>query len=362
MSDFTPMILYYSFWIVISFCSFFSLKGTIAKTTFTVIIFLLFLMTGLRYEVGADWLNYLMMYDFFYQTSFSDAIKITDPAYGLINYISQELKLKEIILVNLICAIVFYLSIYNYSKDLKYYWIPLLISYPYLILVVSMGYTRQSVAIALSLISIKYLLNKSFYLFLLFFVLAFVFHKSAIIILIFFPLFTFVRFFKNYYLLFSYALVSFVLISVLVYLSSLSGSNLYTDTSAGITSSGALFRIFAHSLAIFYYILYRKKLKETFNQFIQLYDYMALLVVYVFILAIFFSTLADRFNLYLIVFDILIFTSVCSILNSFNKYLMLGFIIIFNTIMITIWLNFGAWSHAWIPYQNYLINFLIGAV
>lgn len=319
-------------------------------------------MTALRYEVGADWFNYVTIYDFFYQTSFIQAIKISDPAYSIINYISQQLGFKEIIFINFICASLFYFSFLMFSQDLKYYWIPLLISYPYLILVVSMGYTRQSVAITLSLLALKYLINLRYSLFYIFFILAFLFHKSAIVILIFWPFIFFKKIFKNYYFFFFYSTCSFLITSIIVYISSLGGENLYTDSSSGVSSSGALFRISAHFLAIFYYLCFREQLKLQFGWLIQLYDYMALLVLYVFILAFPFSTLADRFNLYLIVFDIFVFTSVCSILNKFNQYLMLGLIIIFNSIMILVWLNLGIWSHAWIPYQNYLINFIIGAV
>lgn len=356
------MFIYYFMWIFISIFSFLNIRAVESKIFYILFLIFLFFMTGLRYEVGGDWDNYIAIYDLFNGVSFADAVKLTDPGYAVFNYIGQYFELKDTILVNFLCALIFYFCFYLLAKNTENYWLPLLISFPYLILVVPMGYTRQSVAIALILVALKYAVEKRLKLFLIFSLLAILFHKTAIIVFIFLPFFISYKIFYNRFIFLFYALFSFLFVSLVVYISSLTGDNIYTDQSSEMTSVGALFRISVHFLTLIFYLFYRKKIILKYPRYYRLFDYMALLVIYVFMLAIPFSTLADRFNLYLIVFDIFVFSALYTMLKGFNKYFMLGTIIFFNTIMMVIWLNFGSWSHAWLPYQNYISNYIFGSI
>ncbi|RYF30991.1 MAG: hypothetical protein EOO38_31900 [Cytophagaceae bacterium] len=48
------------------------------------------LMVGLRYEVGGDWETYLQMYESMYFQPLFFNLKVTDPAYGLLNWVSAR--------------------------------------------------------------------------------------------------------------------------------------------------------------------------------------------------------------------------------------------------------------------------------
>lgn len=353
------MLFYYSIWAFICLAGFFFKKSAANKLTFILFILFLIIFTGLRFEIGGDWKNYLVMYDYFRGLTFYESLFITDPGYGFFNYISQNLDIKDTILVNFLCSICFYLSFVFFYKKFDNYWISLLISFPYLILVVSMGYTRQSVAISFFLIAMLYAIEKKLFKFFLFSLLAFIFHKSAIIVLMFAPLFFLPKFFNNNFIFLSYTFFSFLIMSGAVYISSIAGENIYTDQSGEISSAGAIFRIIVHFLPLIFYIFYRAKIKRVLLEKIRLFDYLSLLILFTLALAIPFSTLADRFNLYLIVFDVFVFSYLFTVLNVFNRQVMLGCIIFFNTLMLIIWLNFGAWSGAWLPYQNYLLNYIV---
>jgi len=357
------MFFYYSIWAVISFFSFFSFKKAEAKLFFLFFLFLLFLMTGLRFKVGADWSNYLELYSFFKYSNFTESLTITDPSYGILNYISQKIGLSDTILVNSGCALVFYICFYFLCKKMENYWLPLLVSFPYLILVVSMGFTRQSVAIALVILAFKCALENKYGKLIILSLLAISFHKSAIIVFMLYPFFLIPgEIFNKKWIFYFYIIFSFGIMSALVYISSISGENLYTNQSGEISSAGAIFRIITHFLPLFFYILYYSKIKNVLKGNFRVFDYLAFLILYTLILAVPFSTLADRFNLYLIIFDIFIFSFLCTRLNYFNRSVMIGSIIFFNTLMLVIWLNFGAWSQAWLPYQNYLFNYLMESV
>ncbi|MFH3639566.1 EpsG family protein, partial [Acinetobacter baumannii] len=69
---------------------------------------------------------------------------------------------------------------------LKKYWLCLLIYYPYHILAVSLGYTRQSIAVAILLYAFLKLIQNDRNKFLFFLLLAACFHKTAIIFILFY--------------------------------------------------------------------------------------------------------------------------------------------------------------------------------
>jgi hypothetical protein len=142
----------------------------------------LVLLIGFRYQVGTDWFNYL---DYLYRVrgvDFVDMIKMPDPAYQLINWISVQMD-WGMIGVNLICSTIFALGIvaFCWAEDLP--WLALSIAIPYLVIVVGMGYTRQAVALSLELLALLSLRNNSTSKFVMWLILAALFHKTAIIIL-----------------------------------------------------------------------------------------------------------------------------------------------------------------------------------
>lgn len=357
------MLFYYSIWFVISFFSFFSFKKPEIRLLFLGLLFFLCLMTGLRFEVGGDWENYLQIYDWFKGLNFLQSLVVTDPSYGVLNYISHQLGLPDTILINFICALIFYICFYFVCKRMENYWLLLLVSFPYLILVVSMGYTRQSVAIALVILAFKCALENKYWKLIFLSILAVSFHKSAITIFMLYPFFLMPsKIFYSKFIFYSYTFFSFLAMSTLIYISSISGENMYTSQSGEVSSAGAIFRIIVHFLPLTFYIFYHSKIKLILKDNFRVFDYLALLIIFTLVMAIPFSTLADRFNLYLIIFDIFVFSTLALCLNNFNRSVMIGSIIFFNTLMLVIWLSFGAWSHAWLPYQNYIINYLLRVI
>ncbi|CEI53781.1 hypothetical protein [Acinetobacter bereziniae] len=357
------MTFYYSIWFIISFFSFFSFKTPEVRIIFLGLLVFLCLMTGFRFEIGGDWGNYLQIYDWFKGLTLLESLKITDPSYGVLNYVSQQIGLKDTILINFICSLIFYTCFYFIFKGMKEYWLLLLVSFPYLILVVSMGYTRQSVAIALVVLAFKCALESKYWKLIFLSLFAMSFHKSAIIIFMLFPFFLMPgRVFYKKLVFYIYTFFSFLVMSIIVYISSMSGENVYTSQSGAVSSAGAVFRIIVHFLPLFFYAIYYSKIKIILKDNLRVFDYLALLIIFTLAMAVPFSTLADRFNLYLIIFDIFIFSILAINLNNFNRSVMIGSIIFFNTLMLIIWLNFGAWSHAWLPYQNYITNYLLSVI
>ena len=85
-----------------------------------------------------------------------------EPAYYLLNSIFSGFDFG-IYLVNIVCAAIFSYCLIKFCKSLPRPWLGLCVAFPYFIMVVAMGYTRQSVAISLFLLAFLILEKGQFY-------------------------------------------------------------------------------------------------------------------------------------------------------------------------------------------------------
>lgn len=351
------MAIYYFIWFYIFLnVIFFQKNKTITKLNFKLFFIFITIFIGLRYEVGGDWWNYLSIYDSFEYQSFLQSIFISDVGYSILNFLSVKLEIADTVLVNFCCALIISIFLYLAFIKLEKYWLMMLLYYPYHLLVVSLGYTRQAVALAIITYAFTCLIDKRNVKFLLYVLFACLFHKTAIILLMFLPLSFIQKIKQKKFLFYFYCLFSLFIILSLVYISMRFGENIYTNSDTELSSSGVFMRLSMHFIPIFLYFSYRNKFNQ--NRMIVL-DYFLFMIFLCTILAFSFSTLADRFNLYLIFFDLFIFSFVFNNLKKKNE-IFFSFILFVNfTLYIYIWMSLGEWaSKAWIPYQNYISNYL----
>lgn len=312
-------------------------------------ICLLIVFVGLRFRIGADWNNYDIMFNIISSRDIGTALSFTDPAYGYLNYLATQLG-YEIWFVNLICAILFFFGLHYFCKNTKNYWIALLVAFPYLILAVSMGFTRQSVAIGLSMLAMTHLFKDNKYYYLLWMFVALLFHKSALLLLLFTPYAFDIRLtpLKNslYFLVFMLAL--FFIMNKFS-----SQDNLYFTNE--VSSAGALARMIIHLPAVGFYVIFRDKFKVIYDKKLLVLDTFLGLIILFFFISFVYSTFADRFNLYLYIFDMIVLSAITQFFNRSNYYVYLGGVILFEFILTFVWLNYSPWAQCcWIPYQNYL--------
>ena len=149
------------------------------KITFIILI----LMIGLRHQVGGDWNQYLDMLDSYVDNpASSNEFGFQDPAFILFNWLSAKTGLG-IYLLNFLSAIFFCLGLVIFCRAQPRQWLALVVSVPYLITVVAMGYTRQGAAIGIAMLGMIALERGSILRFVLFIGFAALFHKSALILL-----------------------------------------------------------------------------------------------------------------------------------------------------------------------------------
>ncbi|MGN5041548.1 EpsG family protein [Aeromonas sp. 3P] len=219
----------------------------ILRGKFPWILFYVFLclFIGLRESIGGDWLLYNKFFIEISKLSFFDAIRYTDPAYAAINWIVGR-TFGTIYIVNFICALIFFSCIFIFCSKQPYPWLCLAVLYPYLIVVVGMGYTRQSVAIGLSLLAVSFFLDGKVYKSLLVIMLSVLFHKSS---LSFIPVF--ILGLNNKKIIFS-MLLFFIAMMIYIYLFYWNHiSELYIKNL--VYSQGAILRV---GLGIFILCLY----------------------------------------------------------------------------------------------------------
>lgn len=350
------------YWSIIIFLSLMAFNGNYHnvynKIFYYLFICFLFLFVAFRYELTWDWTNYTKIYENSKFRTIDDVMSSVEPLFDLTNYLSHQLGFQTIVFTNIVFAFIVFLFLHQFLKRMKGYWLGLFMYFPVHILVVSMGYVRQSVAIAILLYALLKLWDKKSFQFFFWVLIASFFHRTAIIMLLFFPL-CFLNlkgiWEKLYY---TFAVIS---ITTILYLSTVDESNVYT--TGAVSSAGTYLRLFLHIVPIFYYLKYRHSFfKIKFADFYKVLDLFTILIGMCFLLSVGFSTLADRFSLYMVFFNLFVCMSLYFYLPHQEKFKLVLFIVISYMLSFSIWKIFGFGADDSYIYQNYIINYLAESV
>ena len=164
-------------------------KNRRVKSLLMVSVIWLILYEGLRWEIGTDWQVY---YNSFVRGLVGDDLH-EERGYVLINNILREILPNYTCFLLLLSAF-FYIVIYKIL--IKYSIAPLTsLCIYYCTMLGYLGCNRQLIAVMICLLSIRYIIEKKWRLFLLMIIIAFLFHTSS---LIFLPAYFIVNtYFKN---------------------------------------------------------------------------------------------------------------------------------------------------------------------
>ena len=300
---------------------------------------------GLRKEVGGDWFQYLAMY-----FEIQDNFFRTDIGYSLINILCFKFGLG-IYGVNFIAALIFLSGLLYFIKNFKLnFSLSLLIAFPYLITVIAMGYTRQSIALGVLFFFFGFLVEdkKGKALFTL--LLATMFHKTA--------------FFCIVFLISSFSVfwVSLgIVLSLGIYLvfSSVIDIMYRVYFLETMQSSGGIIRLLLLSVSSLLFYKYRKKWKLYFSQDYNLVKRMSFLSVIFLILALLThaTTLFDRLSLYLYPLQLIVLSRILFLeKNKRLKEIFFLAIIVIYSLVFLIWIFFSSHRYAWVPYDNLLFG------
>ncbi len=318
----------------------------------SLFIFLLILLIGFRFEVGGDWSSYRFFYDRAQSTIVTEYFTVNEAGYAFINYISSLLS-GGILLVNILCAVIFVYFFYNFINTLPRPWLSLVIAIPYFIIVISMGFVRQGLAIAIFMYAITFIEKKNYKSYIFFTLLASTFHLSA---LAFIPVILLQFLYKK---IFS-AFFIFIFVTIIFYINYdfiLAKSADYF--LSGMTSDGAFIRSLMNLLPALIFILFMKKFRIQKNE--KLFWFQLSIIAIIFsILLIFYPnfTIIDRLGYYLISLQIFVFTFLPGVFGIYSKKnkVWVILIIFYYFLVLLVWQNFASHNYAWIPYKSYFFN------
>ena len=311
---------------------------------------LLVMVVGFRHKVGADWFSYSQpLITALQQTWFEGMVSGGDPAYGLLNWIAASFG-GGIYLVNLVCAFLFVFGLLVFARNSPQPWLTMCVAVPYLVIVVAMGYTRQSVAIGLVMVGLIALTQGKLYKFVGWLILAALFHKSALILL---PLAVFSGR-KNWGALLGVLLGGALMFILLLaeYVDSLV-SGYINDEYA---SSGAGIRVAMNAIPAVFFLTFRDRFDLTPPQK-TFWVWMSLGALTFIPLLVFSpsSTAVDRVALYWIPLQLFVWSRLPQAMGQrpSTQRQWVAVVLVYNFAVQFIWLFFADHSWAWLPYKFY---------
>ena len=176
---------HYPYWVFFIFIIFVQIKSNnmslnSQKTFLFLTSFLLVFFIGLRHEVGGDWFNYLEVWKEVEERPYTFNNWNSDVGYIILLNLLNELHLN-IYVANVICAFVFLFGIYKFAIRQSQPIMVYVVAFPYIITIIGIGYTRQSVAYGFLLLAIIALSNKKNFYFFLLIIIGSLFYKFLIL-------------------------------------------------------------------------------------------------------------------------------------------------------------------------------------
>jgi len=330
-------------------------KGT-NNLVWTCSALALIVIIGLRFDVGGDWPHYLLYIDEYDKNDFLDVFyeNKREPGYQALNYLASKLDFG-IGLVNTFSAAFFTLGLVKFCRMQPYPWLALAIATPYLVIVVAMGYTRQSIAIGFVLWALSiYSTNKRAHFILLILVGA-LFHTPVVVMLPFAFSDLIIRNIIKIVLVLALFLLMFLNFDFIQnyqnFLLDPSNARLASYLVGYQQSAGAIPRLLMTILPIIISLFFYKQMR-IFGSDVNLYHCMSFFIITIFPLSFIVSTLVDRIALYFIPLQIALWTRLVFVQRYpvFRACFGLLVILIYSASLF-IWLNYASNRGSWLPYD-----------
>ena len=309
------------------------------------IVFTLFI--GFRYQIGVDWEAYLTMYYATLDQPFSKSIVTTDPGYAFLNWVSGLIG-GQIYMVNLVCGAIVMTGIISFSRRQLNPWLAFAVSVPYMIIVASMGYSRQSVSLGFELLALIAIADGRLWRFYLFVLLGALFHKTAVILLPFgfLSIASHNRLWERLLVLGIGVWVGLMLVTEYY------DSMMLSYVEAQLESSGSLIRLVMNALPAVLLLLFRKKLMPDDQDERRFWTWLSVIAIASVPLVGFASTAVDRIALYFMPLQLYVFARLHRLFDNrlLKSFVVLGVVIVYGLVTWT-WLTYGNYTFAWVPYK-----------
>lgn len=311
--------------------------------------FIVAVLIGFRYQVGADWLTYKFIFQRAASADLFAVLKLGDPAYQGLNWIVQQMDV-DIWLVNAVCALIFTWGLFRFCMAQPVPWAALLLAIPYVVVVVAMGYTRQGVALGILMAGLaSFSRNASPIRFAAYVVAAALFHRSAVVA---FPLVALATDRNR-----AMNLLLAIAVSIMLYdffLGDALDDYVENYIKTRYSSQGAAIRLAMNMVAVGTLWLFGKRLR--FNEVEwKLWRNFAIASVFLVVLLVVVpsTTAVDRMSIYVMPLEIAVLARLPLAFRT--RLPAIVAIIAFCFAVQFVWLNFAQHSKYWVPYQLFPI-------
>ncbi len=280
----------------------------------------LWLISGLRFNVGIDY----NIYSYIYYHPLSTQAAFVEPIYLYVNKILRNLGFSSqsfFLLVSFVTLFFIFRGIKKYSTD---FYLSLLLYVIIAFYFESMNLIRQYLALSVFFIAYEYILKKNFFKYLLCIIVASLFHLSVLIMIPFYFILRtkFSRIvllaFVVISLIFSYInIISFLLKYILMFVSDNKYLVYLYNINPAVSNTG-LKLIFTNLMCVVFLVFYDRISKKDVNNYI--------LINFVIIAVIFSNIFINfdvmfRFHLYFYIFIILLIPEFISIFEFRSRFL-----------------------------------------
>ncbi|TDT43444.1 EpsG-like putative glucosyltransferase [Halospina denitrificans] len=303
------------------------------------------LAIGLRFQVGGDWDAYIRILESQAVKSLWEVVAGGDPGYYLLNWLVVQAG-GSIYWVNTACGMIVMAGVVRFARSQPLPWLALLVAVPYLIIVVGMGYTRQSAALGFLLIGLVSLGNGKMAWFVFWVMLGATFHKSAVLML---PVAALASTSNRVWSLLWVGLMSLVGGYLFVFDSA---ERLWTHyVEADYQSQGGLIRVLMNVVPALLFFVFQRYLRLSEAER-RLWFWMSLLALVCIPLVVISSTATDRVALYLIPIQMFVFARLPYVVSDPRHRALVTFGVVgYYALVQAVWLFFAGHSYAWLPYR-----------
>lgn len=318
------------------------------------------MIIGFRYQVGGDWLNYMSHLYIAKNKDISSIFQKTEIGFSFLTWIGANF-FGGIYLPNFLGALLFSYGLIKFCLQFSRPWLAITVAVPYMIIVMSMGYTRQSIALGAVMLGFCALEKNKIKSFILYIGLGYLFHKTCLLLL---PL---IFLFKKQSLKGENFLFMVLMAPVIYELYNIVVIN-YTHNymESGLNSSGAAIRLYLNLLPGLIYLLFKNKFSLlTVNQhkLCNILSILSALLVLLFYASPS-STAVDRMALYLQPLQLIVWSNFpdAFAVKNLKKMLWILLVILFYALVEFVWLFYGTYSSTWLPYRFYWLEVVTGRI
>ena len=309
------------------------------------------LIIGLRYDVGGDWLPYLVYLQNAQKGDLAQVILegrfMNGSLYVFLNWVAVKLGLG-IYFVNLICGAIAMVGLIKYCQKQPMPWVALTVAMPYLVCVVYMGYTRQAVALGFLLWGLSFLREGNERKFLGLILLGSLFHLSLLVTL---PLIMLTR---EKIFWWHYPIFGLFFIGIYFLFGALGLLGLYEaiwDWYLMKHSVGGEIRAYMNALPVFVAFFFWHKIKRISPDY-KIIKWMSIAAILCIPLLSVSTTLIDRFAVYLMPLQVALWPRLIAIQTTMlMRSIWMSMIIVYYSLVLFVWFNFANHASWWVPYR-----------